>query len=79
MLLRSSQVSLSSNYEMDFRYSALYTRVGVYKGRMVALKEIRRKTIDITRRMKKELKKVLWEAGSYRGSHGAVFIRCRRG
>ena len=56
--MRSSQVSLSSNYDMDFRYSALYTRVGVYKGRMVAVKEIRRKTIDITRRMKKELKKV---------------------
>ena len=58
VLLRSSQVSLSSNYEMDFNYSAHYTRVGLYKGRMVAVKEIRRKTMDITRKMKKELKKV---------------------
>ncbi|XP_037094252.1 speract receptor-like [Pollicipes pollicipes] len=58
MVLRSSQVSLSSNCEMDFRYSALYTTVGIYKGRMVAIKDIKRKTIDITRRMKKELKKM---------------------
>ena len=49
---------------MDFRYSALYTRVGLYKGRMVAVKGIRRKTIDITRRMKKELKKVGLARGS---------------
>jgi len=36
----------------------IYTQIGVYKGRIFAVKKIRKKSIDITREMKKELKMV---------------------
>lgn len=55
-LLRTSQVSLSSNPETDFRYSAIYGTIGVYKGRIFAIKMVNKKSIDMTRPMKKELK-----------------------
>lgn len=55
-LLRTSQVSLSSNPETDFRYSAIYGTIGVYKGRIFAIKMVNKKSIDMTRSMKKELK-----------------------
>ena len=55
-LLRTSQVSLSSNPETDFRYSAIYGTIGVYKGRIFAIKTVNKKSIDMTRSMKKELK-----------------------
>ena len=55
-LLRTSQVSLSSNPETDFRYSAIYGTIGVYKGRIFSIKMVNKKSIDITRSMKKELK-----------------------
>ncbi|KAH0955867.1 hypothetical protein HN011_006367 [Eciton burchellii] len=55
-IVRTSQVSLSSNPDADFRYSMIYTQIGVYKGRIFAVKKIRKKSIDITREMKKELK-----------------------
>ncbi|XP_024942197.1 guanylate cyclase 32E [Cephus cinctus] len=55
-VVRTSQVSLSSNPDADFRYSMIYTQVGVYKGRIFAVKKIRKKSIEITREMKKELK-----------------------
>ncbi|XP_077283133.1 guanylate cyclase 32E [Arctopsyche grandis] len=55
-MVRTSQVSLSSNPEADFRYSSIFTEVGVYKGRVLAIKRVRKKSIDITRQMKKELK-----------------------
>ncbi|KAF4520109.1 hypothetical protein B566_EDAN010265 [Ephemera danica] len=51
-----TRVSLSSNPEADFRYSALYTPVGIYRGRMFAVKRVNRRHVDITRSMKKELK-----------------------
>ncbi|XP_043474610.1 guanylate cyclase 32E isoform X1 [Leptopilina heterotoma] len=54
--VRTSQVSLSSNPDADFRYSMIYTQVGVYKGRIFAVKKVRKKSIEITREMKKELK-----------------------
>jgi hypothetical protein len=57
-LVRTSQVSLSSNPEADFRYSALYTPVGLYRGRMFTIKKINRRQVDITRKLKKELKMV---------------------
>lgn len=57
-MVRTSQVSLSSNPEADFRYSALYTPVGIYRGRMFAVKRVARRQVDITRTMKKELKMV---------------------
>ncbi|XP_026479460.1 guanylate cyclase 32E-like [Ctenocephalides felis] len=55
-LVRTSQVSLSSNPDADFRYSAIFTPIGLYRGRIVAIKNIRKKSIDLTREMKKELK-----------------------
>ncbi len=55
-LLRTSQVSLSSNPDTDFRYSAIYGTIGVYKGRILAIKSVQKSCIDMTRSMKKELK-----------------------
>ncbi|KDR09970.1 Guanylate cyclase 32E, partial [Zootermopsis nevadensis] len=55
-LIRTSQVSLSSNPDADFRYSTIYTQIGIYKGRIFAIKRVRKKSVDITREMKKELK-----------------------
>ncbi|KAG7202068.1 hypothetical protein KM043_004743 [Ampulex compressa] len=55
-IVRTSQVSLSSNPDADFRYSMIYTQVGIYKGRIFAVKKVRKKSIEITREMKKELK-----------------------
>lgn len=54
--VRTSQASLSSNPDADFRYSMIYTQVGVYKGRIFAVKKVKKKSIEITREMKKELK-----------------------
>ncbi|XP_034230104.1 receptor-type guanylate cyclase Gyc76C [Thrips palmi] len=54
--LRTSQVSLSSNPDADFRYSCIYTTVGVYRGRVLAVKKLGKTSIDITRAVKKELK-----------------------
>ncbi|GIX67929.1 uncharacterized protein CEXT_50821 [Caerostris extrusa] len=42
-LIRTSQVSLSSNAEADFRYTSIYTTVGLYKGRMLAIKSSERR------------------------------------
>ncbi|XP_046736974.1 guanylate cyclase 32E [Diprion similis] len=55
-VMRTSQVSLSSNPDADFRYSTIFTQIGVYKGRIYAVKKVRKKSIEITREMKKELK-----------------------
>ena len=51
-------MSLSSNPDADFRYSTIYTQIGIYKGRIFSIKKVRKKTVDITREMKKELKMV---------------------
>lgn len=53
---RSSQVSLSSNPDLDFRYSAIFIEVAFYRGRLLAVKRVRRQHIDINREIKKELK-----------------------
>ncbi|CAB0016883.1 unnamed protein product [Nesidiocoris tenuis] len=55
-LIRTSQVSLTSNPDADFRYSTIYTPIGIFKGRVVAIKKVNKKSIDITRNMKKEMK-----------------------
>jgi hypothetical protein len=52
-----SQTSLSSNVE-DFRYSSIYCQLAQYRGQIYAVKKIKKKTIDITRKMKMELKEV---------------------
>ncbi|XP_064477774.1 guanylate cyclase 32E-like [Ornithodoros turicata] len=59
-LVQTSQVSLSSHPEADFRYSTIYSQVGMYRGRLYAVKRIphKRARVDITRKMKKELKTV---------------------
>ncbi|KAK9753768.1 Protein tyrosine and serine/threonine kinase [Popillia japonica] len=57
-LIRTSQVSLSSNPDADFRYSSIFTQIGIYKGRVFAIKKIHKKSIDITREMKKEFKMI---------------------
>lgn len=57
-LIRTSQVSLSSNPDADFRYSTIFTPIGLYKGQLFAIKKVRKKTIDISREMKMELKLV---------------------
>ncbi|KAF6204393.1 hypothetical protein GE061_002734 [Apolygus lucorum] len=55
-LIRTSQVSLTSNPDVDFRYSTIYTPIGIFKGRAVAIKKVNKKSIDINRNMKKEMK-----------------------
>lgn len=57
-LIRTSQVSLSSNPDADFRYSNIFTPIGLYKGQLYSIKKVRKKSIDITREMKMELKMV---------------------
>lgn len=57
-LIRTSQVSLSSNPDADFRYSTIFTPIGLYKGQLYAIKKIRKKSVDVTREMKMELKLV---------------------
>jgi hypothetical protein len=57
-------VSLSSNPDADFRYSTIYTQIGIYKGRIFAIKKVGKKSVDISRDMKKELKMVSFS--SYR-------------
>jgi len=49
-------VSLSSHNEIDVRQ--LFTQVGSYHGSLVAVKYINRKTVDLTRAVRKELKLV---------------------
>lgn len=56
--MKTSQVSLSSNPDADFRYSTIFTQIGIYKGRVFAIKKINKKSIEMTRQMKKELKMV---------------------
>lgn len=57
-LIRTSQVSLSSNPDADFRYSTIFTPIGLYKGQLFAIKKVLKKSIDISREMKMELKLV---------------------
>lgn len=65
-LIRTSQVSLSSNPDADFRYSTIFTPIGLYKGQLYAIKKIRKKSVDITREMKMELKVVSSDKKSMR-------------
>ncbi|KAL3225815.1 hypothetical protein MRX96_049094 [Rhipicephalus microplus] len=50
----SSQLSLSLHPE--FRYSQLYAPVGVYRGRLCAVKKIHTKSLPLTRTLKQQLK-----------------------
>lgn len=50
------KVSLSSNQEGDLRFSTIYAKIGVYRGRIYAVKKSPRLSVDVTRKLKKELK-----------------------
>lgn len=50
----SSQMSLASQGEVDFRQ--LFTCVATYKGNIVAVRKIRKKNVELTRNIRKELK-----------------------
>ena len=50
------QVSLSSTHEADFRFSAIFAQIGVYRGRIYAVKKSVEPVVDINRKLKKELK-----------------------
>ncbi|XP_045213178.2 receptor-type guanylate cyclase Gyc76C-like isoform X2 [Mercenaria mercenaria] len=50
----NSQMSLASQGEFDFRQ--LFTCVATYKGMVVAVRKIRKKNVELTRSVKKELK-----------------------
>lgn len=52
----NSQISLVSQGEFDFRQ--LFTCVATYKGTIVAVRKIRKKHVELTRNIKKELKMV---------------------
>ncbi|CAL4066971.1 unnamed protein product [Meganyctiphanes norvegica] len=54
--VRTSQLSLTSNPDIDFRHASVYTQLGFYKGRVVAVKPIASKAVDVTRKVKLELK-----------------------
>ncbi|XP_069156075.1 guanylate cyclase 32E isoform X2 [Procambarus clarkii] len=56
--VRTSQLSLSSNPDLDVRFASAYTQLGTYRGRVVAVKQVSSKAVDITRRIKKELKTI---------------------
>jgi hypothetical protein len=49
-------MSLASQGEFDFRQ--LFTCVATYKGMVVAVRKIRKKNVELTRSIKKELKVV---------------------
>ncbi|XP_060597382.1 receptor-type guanylate cyclase Gyc76C-like isoform X2 [Ruditapes philippinarum] len=50
----NSQMSLASQGEFDFRQ--LFTCVATYKGMVIAVRKIRKKNVELTRSIKKELK-----------------------
>lgn len=43
---------------MEFRYYNVYTQIGLYKGRLVAIKKLQKKNMEVSRKIKKELKMV---------------------
>lgn len=53
--LRGSQMSLSSAV-VDVDVKQVFTQIGAYKGNIVAIKRIRKKHVDLTRNVRKELK-----------------------
>lgn len=71
-MIRTSQVSLSSNPDADFRYSTIFTPIGLYKGQLFAIKKVLKKSIDISREMKMELKLVSLMSGVNNVVHSVV-------
>ncbi|XP_041364284.1 guanylate cyclase 32E-like [Gigantopelta aegis] len=50
----TSQISLTSQCELDLRQ--LFTHVGTYKGTIVAIRKVNKKSIELSREIRKELK-----------------------
>ena len=50
------KVSLGSSHEADLRFSAIFAQIGVYRGRICAVKKCAEPAVDINRKLKKELK-----------------------
>lgn len=55
-VLRSSQLSLGSQIDMESRQ--MFARVGTFKGNIVAVKKLDKKSVELTRTVRKELKLV---------------------
>ena len=49
-------MSLNSNNGDEFKYTLVFTRVGIYKERLYAIKKFKSSKIELTRILKKELK-----------------------
>ena len=48
----------TSDFAVDLGLKRAYTRIGFFKGNIVAIKSITRKHVDLTRNIRKELKQV---------------------
>lgn len=44
----------------DLSTKRAYTRIGMYKGNIVAIKQIHKRSVDLTRSIRKELKQVIY-------------------
>lgn len=53
----------------DSNAKRAYTKIGLYKGNIVAIKTVHKRTVDLTRSIRKELKQVIDE--------GIFFCFCR--
>ena len=62
MSLRASIASLNSQVDLDARQ--VFTQVAIYKGSVVAVKRIDKKSVDLTRNVRKELKTVSFNTNS---------------
>jgi hypothetical protein len=54
--IRASTASLTSQNDLDLRQ--VFTQIGTYRGMVVAVKRINRKSVDLTRAIRKEFKLV---------------------
>ena len=54
--VRASVASLTSQNDLDLRH--VFTQVGTFRGTVVAVKHVRRNTVDLTRAVCKEFKLV---------------------
>ena len=54
--LRTSMVSITSQIDLDIKQ--IFTQVGTYRNSIVAIKQVGKKYVDLTRDVRKELKMV---------------------
>jgi len=65
-------VSLSSHTDVDLRQ--LFTQVGSHRGTLVAIKHINRKSVDLTRTLRKELKLVSQSAAAAAAAESSILL-----